>query len=391
MNRSGPKIFISPPDFEIPRYEIEYVFEIFLTPGPIFHAENLHSVAENKFESSENFFYSPALCQRKRAPKKRRGQNQKKQKKHLRQALITLVILKKKKLKTPRYMVGLDLKAIGCLEPDSRSYRLFRQIFGQELSCLEEYSFDSTSESVGTCILGSSPSFLDRFYQFVSPLSFYQENQECIERMVQKAKPNDFALKADWRNNEVYQLTLYFRYNKRLDFEAASQWQDEGERGIHWKGPSPRDLIKIFGVEYPFCFGIRFGMNRKLIYSCYIDFEMEGGAFYSKIPALLQSYNWSPKLAEEIEMDVKDLSSPTLRGCIGMESTGEILKLDFTGLGFGKVLKFLRKKETSENRIHELVDMARRLNQIQTNYFAMKYDLQGFSGWKVYFAVVHQK
>ena len=106
------------------------------------------------------------------------------------------------------------------------------------------------------------------------------------------------------------------------------------------------------------------------------------------IPKLLRKLQWPEHLKDMIISDVLQVSPHRYHGCIGTEASHQVLKLDLTGVGLGRVLDLLRRKGVSELRIHELIGAARKLNQIRTNYFALKYGPNGFLGWKVYFAVI---
>ena len=85
--------------------------------------------------------------------------------------------------------------------------------------------------------------------------------------------------------------------------------------------------------------------------------------------------------------DVREISNQGFKGCVGIESEGQILKIDLAGARLGRVLKFLSAAGVSTHRLNEVVSFARQLNQVQTNYFALKYNSQGLFGWKIYFAV----
>ncbi len=272
-------------------------------------------------------------------------------------------------------------------EQSSEIKLFFKQLFQAEISELIEHSFDANPEAYGTCILGKGKDFLNRFFQFTEKSGL--KAKPHIRDTLEAANSSDYGLKVDWQNESANQITLYLRYTSESREKALTRaFSRDFQRT--WTGPTPDALAAYFQSPSPFCLGLRLGVNTPPTYSAYIEVDLSHPELKIALSCLLLAFNWPNSLCGKITQDIQLISKQRFRGCVGISSDGQTLKIDLAGASLGASLKFLKTIQTSPRRIKELTASARQLQQLQTNYFALKYNASGLIGWKMYFASMNQ-
>ncbi len=279
-------------------------------------------------------------------------------------------------------MVGQDPRA----KQESISQVLFKILFKKEIEQIQEFSFDSDFTQEGRCILGHGDFFLLRVLQFATTLNYFSQWKKKFLDLLENASADDYGLKVDWKNGIPNRFTLYCRYSTL----NRKNWTNKIEKKLAasvWKKKLPSQFAKIFKARDPFCLAIRITKHSQPVFSSYINIHLSYNDFKRSLTNFLIFYQWPERLFKEIMKDLVEIMPFNFKGCIGIESNGKILKIDIAGPSIGSISKFLSKKKTTPEKIQFLVNQARLHNQIQFNYFALKYSADHFISWKAYLAI----
>ncbi|MFN0128334.1 MAG: hypothetical protein ACKV19_16800 [Verrucomicrobiales bacterium] len=266
----------------------------------------------------------------------------------------------------------------------------FCQLFRIEASGGVEYSYDSVGSRHGVMISGSS-AMLDRVGQFASGLPYAGDWAWAMRRFSGNVRPDAFLLRIDCSGERVAGLTLYCRFPTVLTDESFDLALSTA-RPFQWLGPAPSILATTLGVPGPRGVGFRVSEDGEHKTALYFKLGGNSRSLGSEPLAQLATHCGLPEeLAQTIREDIQGLYPQGPIGVVGFDSSDTsgktTLKFDPANVPLRQTFNFLRGKGTDEQRISELTDTADSLRAMWVSYLGVKYNAQGFVGWRVYFSV----
>jgi hypothetical protein len=266
----------------------------------------------------------------------------------------------------------------------------FSQLFRHEAQAAVEYSFDDAVDRQGVMI-GMSNLPADRLRSFAADLPFAGDWLWAIERFRDAARPDAFLLRADFRSDRVTALTLYSRFPSEPSDETFHRLLRTAAP-FRWTGPSPAAAASVLHVIGPR--GIGFRVNATGLCRTSIYFRVPAAAPELKgetLQELCAVSGLPPELAMKIGEDVHDLYTPGPVGVIGLDDGPDgragALKFDPANVPLQKAFAFVARKKAAPSSLARLAATSRALRASSASYLGIKYGVNGFSGWRMYFSL----
>ncbi len=248
-----------------------------------------------------------------------------------------------------------------------------------------EYSFDTTTGSMGVMVGGESQQFVEKILYFASKLAYTKEWVQALSQLEVSVDPKRYLFRVDWDKDMAVAVSLYARLPDNDSVTAQIALNKIAPFG--WNGPCINCLSSVMNKTSPEGVAFRAGVNGENGTALYFRMNMPMSSFRLRIaPDLVKLSGLPNSVASEIAADMPLLYDTTNVGVIGLDSKpgGGIqhIKLDPSKVPVTMAIAFLREKGVKKNRINQLLSISRSMRMQQLSYIGLKYSRDGFKGGK---------
>jgi hypothetical protein len=251
-----------------------------------------------------------------------------------------------------------------------------------------EYSMDARPATAGITVpLGADA--CARLHACAAALGCTSDWAGTAQRLIGAVLPNALLLRLDTSAGQLHALTVYMRFPTDAPAPALAALLASTSRLQAEPGPMAA-VCSVLGCIGARGIGLRAGPDG-LRLAVYFKVERDVHAFSRETVArLLGQCGWDETNAGAIGRDLRDLHPGGSVGVIGVDIDpgGQIasLKCDPANVPLARAEGFLRTKNASPERIDACREMSRLLRARSLSYVGVKYDRQGFAGWRLYFS-----
>lgn len=258
----------------------------------------------------------------------------------------------------------------------------FISTFRPEIKSYVEYSYGKAADEFGTMIVSAHPDFLKRVRAFYESTRLGQEWKEEVNRINHYIKNQLFYLKADWKNNNLQKLTIYFRLSNLVE-ERKKLFE-------HIPDDLLSQLTDFFYENYPSMIGIRISCNSEISISLYYKLDDYRNLIsYEKLSSLAKIINFSQVLVTSVLSrftKIVETSNPLWVG-FELDQHGKVqaIKLDAEVVSVYKGINFLTITNEPKARIKDMLSICHSMRKDHFGYVALKFNPEGtYMGWKCY-------
>ena len=251
-----------------------------------------------------------------------------------------------------------------------------------------EYSVDDDPRRQAITVAGGA-GFPSRVRNFASRLPFAAAWMWTIDRFVEQVRPDSYLFRVDWQGETPLAVTIYCHFPIEPDsptFAAAIR----AAHPVAWTGPDAGAVAAALGVHGPRGVGLRVIATGSCSAAAYFRVpETRHAEGVRVLSALSQVLRFPAPLTEAIEEDLLGLSY-TSGGVVGVgpDEDGRIcLKLNPPNVVTARAFAFLAGKGAPSARIDAINDLAISLRAESLSYLGVRYDADGFKGWRAYFSL----
>jgi hypothetical protein len=264
----------------------------------------------------------------------------------------------------------------------------FALTFGRAAWHGVEYSIDDDPRRRATTVAGGAD-FSGRVRNFASELPFAAVWMWAVDRFVEQVRPDSYLLRVDWQGETPLAVTIYCHFPIEPDtrtFAAAIR----AAHPIAWTGPDAGAIAAALGVRGPRGVGLRViatGSCSAAVYFRVPETRHVDGV--RALSALSELLRFPAALTEGIHEDLRGLSY-TSGGVVGVgpdENEHVCLKLNPPNVATARALAFLTAKGAPLARLDAINDLAISLRAESLSYLGVRYDAEGFKGWRAYFSL----
>lgn len=267
---------------------------------------------------------------------------------------------------------------------------VYGQLFRASAFAQVEYSYDALMDREGTMV-GGGPSLLAPILKFAAALPFSGEWAWSISRFAQYVSPDTYLFRTDWSRGEVENVTLYCRFPKEpSDDEFAAALVEAWP--FTWSGARPSAISSLLNVAGPRGVGLRVSASGSRRVALYFTVKEPMTSFPTgQVGKLVASCELPVAVAALIEADLRGVYLQGPVGTIGLDDASETgpgaLKFNPANLPIERAFAFLAAKRAGSQVLERLTRISRSLRALLVSYLGLRYDVNGFSGWRAYFSV----
>jgi hypothetical protein len=209
-----------------------------------------------------------------------------------------------------------------------------------------------------------------------------------VRSFSEAAKPISYLLKADWSDDTLLAISIYCRFAENL---AASEVKSalKNAQPLSWDGPPVEDIGRSLNTSWPHGIGFRITIDGRLhsavyhrVTSPHVPFQTE------QLRNLIYVCGLPAHLEKTIRRDLAVVYRRGAVGVIGLDAggngTASALKLDVEAVPLGWALRYIHTRGAAAPRVHQIRQTAVSLSIRSIGYLGLKYNHEGFEGWKIY-------
>jgi hypothetical protein len=212
----------------------------------------------------------------------------------------------------------------------------------------------------------------------------------AVSQFARLARPDAYLLRVDWLGRGVQSISLYCRFPREPDDVMFAELLAAAQP-FRWRGPAPHDVASVLQLPGPRGVGLRVDALRRLHMALYFRVPASVTSLEEEtVERLVDVCGYPESVAESVRTDLRVLYHGRAAGVIGVDAGSDhraaALKFNPSNVPLDQALTFLAAKGASAARLEQLGALAQTLRGSLVSYLGVRYDANGFSGWRTYFS-----